>query len=128
MFFQLLVFIASMELGVLSGGIYNYTPAHPVSTTIYPIYSKFSGEVSYLGFFIGGQMDCYFLMDTITKYQPFQNTYIINAGYRQKSFEIGFSHSCFHPMLAYSTLIIDTDEIKPKYEGAVEKVYVKFSL
>jgi len=39
--------------------------------------------------------------------------------------QIGFEHSCFHPMQPYATII--GNEIKPKYEGGYNKIFIKMS-
>ena len=39
--------------------------------------------------------------------------------------QIGFEHSCFHPMQPYAT-IIDSN-IKPSYEGGYNKFFVRIS-
>lgn len=128
MFFSALIFSAFLEFGGLLGGIYNYTKVPIENTTIIPLYTKMSAEVSYEGLYVGGQMDCYFLAKTVTNFVPFQNTYIFRLGYRKDAFEIGYEHSCFHPFSTYSNLTVVEDEIKPKYEGGIDRVFVKFRL
>ena len=62
---------------------------------------------------------------TLTNYDPFQMTSIFNAGYKTGGVQIGFEHSCFHPMQPYATII--GNEIKPKYEGGYNKIFMRFS-
>ena len=128
MFFQILALAASLEMGGLFGGVYNYTKIPIESSTIIPLYTKMSAEISYEGIYVGGEMDCYFLAQTITNFVPFQNTYIFRVGYRKDAFEIGYEHSCFHPFSTYANATIIEDEIKPKYEGAYDRFYVKFCI
>jgi len=126
MFFQALVFAASLEIGGMFGGVYNYPVTDPL--TLIPIYATMTGEVEWNGLYVGGQMDCYFLAIEVNNFQPFQNTYTFRAGYRNGHMTIGFEHICYHPMQTYYPLLITESEWKPKFEGAVEKVFVRFSL
>jgi len=121
MFFSALVFSAFLELGGMFGGIYNYPVPEPI--TMFPLYTTIAADVEYEGFYVGGQMDCYYLAEKVTNYKPFQNTYIFRAGYRRDGFTLGFEHSCFHPFSTYATIF--PAEIKPKYEGFVDKVFVR---
>jgi len=73
----------------------------------------------------GGGMINYFTPITLTNYDPFQMTSIFNAGYKTGGVQIGFEHSCFHPMQPYAT-IIDSN-IKPSYEGGYNKFFVRIS-
>lgn len=73
----------------------------------------------------GGGMINYFTPITLTNYDPFQMTFIFNAGYKTGGVQIGFEHSCFHPMQPYATII--GNEIKPKYEGGYNKIFIKMS-
>ena len=73
----------------------------------------------------GGGMINYFTPITLTNYAPFQMTFIFNAGYKTGGVQIGFEHSCFHPMQPYAT-IIDSN-IKPSYEGGYNKFFVRIS-
>jgi len=126
MFFQALIFAASLELGGMFGGVYNYPAVDPI--VMVPFYTTMEAEVSWNGLYVGGQMDCYFVAKTVTNFSPFQNTYVLKAGYRNGPMTVGFEHTCYHPMQTYQPLITTSREWKPKFEGAVEKVFVKFSL
>ena len=72
-----------------------------------------------------GGMINYFTPITLTNYDPFQMTFIFNAGYKTGGVQIGFEHSCFHPMQPHATII--GNEIKPKYEGGYNKIFMRFS-
>lgn len=127
MFFQALLFAASLELGGMFGGVYNYPAVEPI--VMIPFYTTMTGEVSYNGLYIGGQMDCYFVALEVTNFSPFQNTYVFKAGYRNDKMTVGFEHTCYHPMQTYQAVMItEGREWKPVFEGAVERVFVRFAL
>jgi len=52
-------------------------------------------------------------------------TYVFNAGLDLGNVRLGYEHSCFHPIQSYATII--GNEIKPKYEGAYNKFFVRIS-
>jgi hypothetical protein len=52
--------------------------------------------------------------------------YGVNAGVRIGGFEIGFRHSCFHPIQTYYNFFITTPENIVNAEGAYEELYISF--
>ena len=121
MFFSALIFSAFLEFGGMYGGVFNYPCPEP--NVILPLYTSLSAEVEYNGLYVGGEIDCYFLAKTVTSFSPFQNTYVFRAGYRDGNVTFGYEHSCFHPFTTYA--MISGNEIKPKYEGGFDKVYIR---
>ena len=127
MFFQALVFCASLELGGMFGGVYNYPAKEPI--VMIPFYTSMDAEVSYRGLYVGGQMDCYFVALAVNNFSPFQNTYVFKLGYRDGGMTVGFEHTCYHPMQTYQAILItEGREWKPIFEGAVEKLFVRFEI
>ena len=55
MFFQALIFAASLELGGMFGGVYNYPAVEPI--VMIPFYTTMTGEVEklFVKFEIGGE-------------------------------------------------------------------------
>lgn len=123
MFWQALVLSAAIEAGAVSGGTYNYNGLTKPWSWIDSLYTSLSSTVNYGLFYLGGQMDCYFMPDTWINYYPLQMTYIFRAGIKTERLEIGYEHSCFHPIQPYVTIM--EYEIKPKYEGGYNKFFVR---
>lgn len=124
MFFKLLIFSAALETGFLGGGMFNYQTRNQDWFDVGALYTDLEAQVKIAPFYVGGAVITYFTPVTITNYSPFQMTYIFNAGIKSEGFQLGFEHSCFHPMNPYATII--GDEIKPLYEGGYNKFFVRF--
>jgi len=126
MFFQTLILSAILETGFVSGGIFNYSSENKAWVDVGALYTTLEAKAEYQCFYLGGNMDCYFTPTSIVNYMPFQMTYGVQAGLNFKHFQIGYEHSCFHPMTPYATIF--GNEIKPKYEGAYNKVFLRWKI
>ena len=126
MFWKALLFSAALETGFVSGGIYNYSMRNIDFIDIGALYTSLSAQVSYKALYIGGQMESYFTPVNIINYSPFQMTFLFRAGLDFGNVKLGYEHSCFHPMQPYATII--GNEIKPKYEGGYNKIFVRITL
>jgi len=127
LFFNILLLSASLECGVLQGSAFNYNAMNPECYRFNDIafYTNLHADVDYKGIYLGGGMICYLTPESITNYVPFQMTYIFETGYKNDVFQLGFEHSCFHPIQPYATII--GTEIKPVYEGGYNKIFVRIS-
>lgn len=125
MFFKALLFCAALETGFISGGLYNYQTRNKQWIDVGALYTMLEGSAHYNGLYVGGEMVCYFTPESLTNYSPFQMTYVFNAGLEAGNVKIGYEHSCFHPMQPYATII--GNEIKPKYEGGYDKIFVRIA-
>jgi len=123
MFFKALLLTAALEAGFLSGGLYNYSTINQDWEGIGALYTSVEVKAQYKNAYIGGQIDSYFTPATWIDYIPFQTTFIFKAGLDFGNFQLGYEHSCFHPMQPYATVI--GNEIKPKYEGGYNKFFVR---
>lgn len=123
MFFKALILAAALECGWVSGNMYNYTAWN--ETQMGALYSTLEARASSGIFYVGGVIDSYFTPRDWTHYSPFQMTYVFNAGFEAGNVKIGYEHSCFHPMQPYATII--GNEIKPKYEGGYDKLFVRIA-
>ena len=124
MFFQALILSASLEAGGLLGGIYNYSNRNQL-VFLDAFYTTLEAKAKYDVLYVGGQMDCYFTPITVTNYSPFQMTFVFRAGADFGNVKLGYEHSCFHPMQPYATIV--GNEIKPKYEGGYNKIFVRIT-
>ena len=122
MFFQALILSAAMEFGLVSGGLYNYSMLTKWQD-IGALYTSLETKAQYGVFYIGGEMDCYFVPLAWNNYDPFQMTFIFKAGLDFDTVSFNVERSCFHPMNTYGT--IDQNELKPLYEGGTWKVYAR---
>lgn len=123
MFFKALLLTAALEAGFLSGGLYNYTDLNQDWIGVGALYTTMEAKVQSGAFYVGGQMDSYFTPLSWNTYSPFQMTYVFRAGLDFGSIEAGYEHSCFHPINPLATAI--GYEIKPKYEGGINKFFVR---
>jgi hypothetical protein len=127
MFFKALILCAALEAGFVSGGAFNYQARNTAwsKAEIGALYTTLEASAHYSALYVGGAIDCYFTPETLTNFSPFQMTFIFNAGLKSGNVEIGYEHSCFHPMQPYATII--GNEIKPKYEGGYDKLFVRIA-
>lgn len=116
---------AALEMGFISGGEFNYQTRNKEWEGIGALYTSLEASAQLKTFYIGGSMDCYFTPEGIGSFSPFQMTYVFNAGLDFDNIQIGYEHSCFHPMQPYATII--GNEIKPKYEGSLDKFFARIS-
>ena len=125
MFFKVLLLAASLEFGAVQGSAFNYAGPYPeqMMRNDVALYTALNADVSYHGFYLGGGMRNFFTPETLVNYVPFQMDFTFEAGYRAGAFQIGYEHTCFHPMQPYATFI--EQEIKPKYEGGYNKIFVR---
>lgn len=125
MFFQAILLSASLEAGIISGGVFNYSTRSMDWIDVGALYTTLSANVNYKAMYVGGQMDSYFTPISIANYAPFQMTFVFRAGLDFGNVKLGYEHSCFHPMQPYATII--GNEIKPKYEGGYNKIFVRIT-
>ena len=125
MFFRILLLSAALETGFISGGIFNYSAHNRDWLNIGAFYASLLAQVNYKALYIGGQMDSYFTPISATNYAPFQMTFVFRAGLDFDNVKLGYEHSCFHPMQPYATIV--GNEIKPKYEGGYNKIFVRIT-
>lgn len=123
MFFKIFLLSAALEMGIVNGGFFNYTKKPIDVETFVPLYTSLEADVSTGPLYIGGKMVCYFTPMDIFNYYPFQMTFIFNAGLHFDNVQIGYEHSCFHPMQPYATIM--KYEIKPIFEGGFNKFFVR---
>ena len=124
MFFKALLLTFALEAGWLSGDMYNYTQW--TENQVGALYTTLEANVNYKALYVGGLMTSYFGSRDVTHYSPFQMTFVFNAGLQFDTIKIGYEHSCFHPMQPYVTAV--GYELKPKYEGGYDKLFVRFEL
>ena len=124
MFFKALLLTFALEVGWLSGDMYNYTQW--TENQVGALYTTLEANVSYKALYVSGLMASYFGARDITHYSPFQTTFVFGAGLQFDTIKVGYEHSCFHPMQPYATIV--GYEVKPKYEGGYDKFFVRFEL
>ena len=123
MFFRALLLTAALEVGFLSGSIWNYSERNNDWVDVGVLYADIETSVHYKNLYVGGSVNCYFTPQEGLNFSPFQATFIFNAGVDFNNFKLGYEHSCFHPMQTYATVF--GNEIKPKYEGGYNKFFVR---
>jgi len=72
-------------------------------------------------FFIGGETETQFSKIDSYYFSPWQDTYMVSGGIRVIGVEIGYQHTCSHPVTP------DSIKIPSKLNFAFDKVYVKIS-
>lgn len=125
MFFKALILCAALEAGFVSGGAYNYHAQNHSTALVDALYTTLEASVHYRALYIGGAMDCYFTPIDLMHFSPFQMTYVFKAGLESGNVKLEYEHSCYHPMQPYATII--GNEIKPKYEGGYDRVYIRIA-
>ena len=123
MFFKALILSFAIESGFVSGGLFNYSERSMEWKDIGSLYTTMESDVSFGPAYVGGEIISYFVPKTLVNYSPFQITFIARAGLDFGNFQLGYEHSCFHPMQPYATVI--GNEMKPKYEGGYNKFFVR---
>ena len=68
-------------------------------------------------------MISYFTSKSIINYSPFQMTFLVNAGIKIENIQIGYEHSCYHPLQPYITFF--KYEVIPKYEGSYNRFFIR---
>jgi len=126
MFFQAILLAASIEAGVMSGGIYNYmSPPKKAYDSARVLYTSLDVQAKYGVFYIGGGITTYMSMQDITTYWPWQSDYRIGAGLKIGNMQIGYEHECYHPQYPY--LMIFREQFTPKYEGGHDKIFIRIT-
>lgn len=125
MFFQTFILSVALEFGFIDGGIFNYSSQNKAWKDIGALYTSLDVTAKSGVFYIGGGMDSYFTPKTIINYMPFQMTFIFNAGLDFGNVKLGYEHVCEHPMQPYVTIM--GNEIKPKYEGGYNKIFIRIT-
>lgn len=125
MLFKILFLSVALETGFVSGGVFNYSTRSMNWIDVGALYTTLSANVNYKALYVGGQMDSYFTPISIANYAPFQMTFVFRAGLDFGNVKLGYEHDCFHPMQTYATII--GNEIKPKYEGGYNKIFVRIT-
>lgn len=125
MFFKALMLSAALEAGFISGGLFNYNAWNQPWQEIGALYTSLGVKAEIGVLYASGRMDSYFTPLAWNNYSPFQMTYIFEVGADFGNVQLGYEHSCFHPIQPYATII--GNEIKPKYEGGYNKVFVRIS-
>jgi hypothetical protein len=127
---QLLAFSYSLTLGANNGALWQYQPLDYVAIN-WPMEVDLRAEIGLGPFFIGGGTRTDFEMLAWNSYDPTQDTYTFNSGFRFKvsreiEMETGYSHSCYHPRSTYSTIKYLTGQIiaVPRFEGAIDDFYI----
>jgi len=117
----------SIEFGTNTSSVVQYQPERNLCfDQVY--YVKLGAEATYGPVFINGSVDTYmFKQNNSLWFDPFQMTYLIGAGVRVEGLEIGWKHSCFHPIITYNFTWWD-DQITPSYEGGFDQFYLKYTI
>jgi len=115
---------AMLELGIVRGQMMQYEPNIPYLHL--PLYALVSLEGQWDTVFMGARVrtDMVKTANDLSFY-PTQMTFILEAGYRTRNFEIGFIHSCYHPLTPYLTTQLEWYQVVPRFEGAYNQVYAR---
>jgi hypothetical protein len=75
--------------------------------------------------YVGGTTETYMFRGDVT-FRPVQATYTFKTALQWKKIEVGFKHTCGpHPIYTYPS--IKSSPPRAPFEGATQKVYIKFS-
>jgi hypothetical protein len=122
------LFSAFLELGaVVNGGVANYQRSPYAETLEGLYYAELACELSARGLFVGGSMNAELQkpLDDHT-FAVSMMTFGFRAGYRTGPFEIGYRHSCYHPLIQYAPYYAQMGIVfRPSYEGGYDQVYVR---
>lgn len=117
-----------LEVGFLPN---NSWLAYDIETTQYEIfmqecpslYSELNAEIELADvLFVGGAVRTDMWPTTLVSHNPYWVTFDFNAGFRVKGLELGFRHTCTHPIEIYSALAMSRE---PLLEGAYEEIYLR---
>jgi len=123
MFFRILLLTFAVETGFISGGTWNYSKLNINWVDVGTLYVDLEAKGSICPLYIGGAISTYFTPKSLVNYSPFQVTYEIGAGLQSKGATLGYRHVCYHPLQPYATII--GNEIKPKYEGGYNQIFMR---
>jgi len=89
-------------------------------------YVLFEAEVLILNtLFIGGVTKTYIqTTNTFTKYHPFENDYLFNAGLKLWNLEIGYRHLCLHPSRPYEIVY----QYNQSTDGWYDEFYIRIEV
>lgn len=116
-----------LEVGAWSGGVVQYERPdyYEVSFFTYPVYAEMAIDATLKPLTIESAIRCdMYNANSMFSFSPFQNTYTIGARLDFHNVRIGYRHTCYHPMQAYSFI---REQITPRYEGSLNTVYLRFS-
>jgi hypothetical protein len=123
-----LLFSAFLELGaVLNGGAANYDMSPYASPLQGLYYTELGCELSAQGLFAGGSMTAEIQKRAADHtFGVSMMTFGFEAGYRTGPVEIGYRHSCYHPLIPYEPYYAKMGIVfRPSYEGGYDQVYVR---
>jgi len=118
-----ILYAVILSAGIMQGGLVQYEPYE--YDAVNPVFTDISADIQwgYLFFTCGIRVDMW--PSEGIYFDPYQNTYQIGGGVRLGMVELGVSHSCFHPMVAYQW---DGYQVTPAWEGGYNTFYGKITL
>lgn len=123
----LLVLSAALEFGVTDGGVYQYRPEFAMRD-VPPFYAtvEFGGELGAVFFETSVRTDMF--PERLTNWLPIQMTYAIGGGVELGPLRFGYEHACFHPMQVYATVMPESRQAVPGWEGSYDRFYVRMEV
>lgn len=124
---SLLVLSAALEAGITDGAVYQYRPETAL-VTVPPCYATFEvgAELGPVFFETSLRTDMWPL--ALNSWTPIQSTYSIGGGLDFGPLRVGYEHSCFHPMQAYATVLPESKQAVPGWEGAYDRFYLRLEV
>jgi hypothetical protein len=122
-----LILSAFIQLGMMDGVATLYDS--PLFNTIEynPMYATLGVEGDIGHIFVKGSIRNVFLpFNQGNGFVPQQDVYQLGAGIRYKLFEIGWVHTCYHPVVPYMEYYGFI--VKPGTEGGSDDFYVRFNI
>ena len=119
-----IIYSIVLACGMWNGGLMQYEPYQHLFIEK-PIYTSVQTDIQWGPvFLIGGIRTDMFILEWNST-TPFQNTWNTGAGLRFGPAEIGWKHTCFHPMAAYQW---QGYQVTPKWEGGIDEIYASLKL
>ena len=123
-----ILFAGWMTLAWLpSGGLELYdNPVPEVLTLDGSFYTELGAEATWGLFFAGGAIKTPMWWDsTASSFWPFQAEYTVDAGMKWKDARLGWTHTCWHPVVPGMTLWQWASwQVTPRWEGAYDAIYL----
>lgn len=123
-FLSILALSAALEFGATTGGVYQYRP-YAALHDVPPYYGTFEFGAEAGPAFFESSIRTDMFPEKLNNWKPIQMTYTIGGGIKLGALRFGYEHSCFHPMQTYATVMPESKQAVPGWEGAYDRFYVR---
>jgi hypothetical protein len=121
-----LLLSAFLQFGAMRGDTIVYQLPDFIKQSSPPFYTMIGAEANIGPFFIKGFNRTDIVNVNYNNFDPMQMTFNLNTGLRFDKIEIGYSHTCYHPLAPYMEYY--GYKILPSSEGSVDDFYLRIDI